>query len=99
MGHFNARQVVVSISSAMPSASFAMTLAVAGATTHISAFFASEICSTSHCLSVSNISTTTLLADKVSKLKGETNSVAWLVIMTSTPAPSFFNLDTISHDL
>ena len=45
-GHRQAKTVVVSMSSAIPWASFAITLAVAGAMITASAFFASAICST-----------------------------------------------------
>ena len=54
-----ARYVVESISSAMPFANFAMTFAVAGATTKISAFFASEIWLMSNSLTGSKALVTT----------------------------------------
>ena len=46
LGQVQARAVVVSMSSAMPPASFPMTLAVAGAIIMTSAFFARATCST-----------------------------------------------------
>ena len=51
--------VVVNISSAIPFATFPITLAVAGAIKNTSAFFANDICSTSQVFGSSNISLTT----------------------------------------
>ena len=55
--HFDARKVVVSISSAIPFAILAITFAVAGAIIKMSAFFASDICSTSNLKFLSKVST------------------------------------------
>ena len=88
MGHFAANTVVVSISSAMPWAILAMTLAVAGATRITSAFFASEMWVTSNLKSRSKVSTMHLWPVSVSNVTGVMNWVAFLVMMTSTSAPS-----------
>ena len=98
-GQVHAITVVDKKSSAMPAASLPAKSAVHGAMTHAFAFFASDICSTSHSRCGSNVSTTTLLALRVSKVSGETNSVAFLVIATHTSAPCFLRDDTSSHTL
>ena len=88
LGQSQARTVVVSISSAMPWAILAMTLAVAGATRMTSAFFASEMWVTSNLKSRSKVSTMHLWPVRVSNVMGVMNWVAFLVMMTSTSAPS-----------
>ena len=87
-GHLAASTTVVSISSAMPCAILAITLAVAGATKITSAFFASEMWVTSNLKSRSKVSTMHLWPVRVSKVRGVMNWVAFLVMMTSTSAPS-----------
>ena len=72
----DARYVVVSISSAMPCANFAIIFAVAGATTKISALFASDMWLISNSLTGSNGLVTTADLDNVWKVKGVTNSWA-----------------------
>ena len=91
LGHPAARTVVVSISSAMPWAILAMTLAVAGATRMTSAFFASSMWVTSNLKSRSKVSTMHLWPVRVSKVSGVMNWVALRVMMTSTSAPCFFS--------
>ena len=88
LGHLAARMTVVSISSAMPWAILAIMLAVAGATRMTSAFFASEIWVTSNLKSRSKVSTMHLWPVRVSNVIGVMNWVAFLVMMTSTSAPS-----------
>jgi len=90
-GHLQARMVVVSISSAMPCASLPITLAEAGATSTRSAFFATEICSTSKVKFRSKVSTRHLFPVRVSKVTGVINWVAFWVMMTCTSQCSFFN--------
>ena len=87
-GHLAARTVVVSMSSAMPWAILAMTLAVAGATRMTSAFLASAIWVTSNLKSRSKVSTMHLWPVSVSNVMGVMNWVAFRVMMTSTSAPS-----------
>ena len=76
--------VVVSMSSAMPDAILPMKFAVAGATRNRSASLASDICSTSKCLSLSNISFTTRLPLMVSSVSG---------VIISAPAHLDFLID------
>ena len=90
-GHRAASTVVVSISSAMPWAILAMTLAVAGATRMTSAFLASSMWVTSNLKSRSKVSTMHLCPVRVSKVRGVMNWVALRVMMTSTSAPRFFS--------
>ena len=80
----HAKNVVVSISSAIPAASLPMTFAVAGATRNTSAFFASATCSTLYSKFLSNVSIRHLFPVSVSKVTGLINSVAFFVIITST---------------
>ena len=89
-GHWQAKSVVVSISSASPCASLAQTLAVAGAMIARSAFFASSMCSTSNLKFRSKVSVRHLLTVRVSKVSGVINSIAFLVIITCTSACCFF---------
>ena len=91
LGHLTASTTVVSISSAMPWAILAMTLAVAGATRTTSAFLASEMWVTSNLKSRSKVSTMHLWPVSVSKTRGVMKWVAFSVIMTSTSAPSFLS--------
>ena len=87
--HRAARTTVVSMSSAMPWASLAMTLAVAGATRIRSAFLAREMWVTSYWKSRAKVSTTQRLLVRVSKVRGVMNWVAFSVITTWTSAPAF----------
>ena len=89
-GHWQAKSVVVSISSASPCASLAQTLAVAGAMIARSAFFASSICSTSNLKFRSKVSVRHLLTVRVSKVSGVINSSAFFVMITCTSACCFF---------
>ena len=82
LGQLQARAVVVSISSAIPQASFAITFAVAGAIISKSAFFARETCSTLYSKFLSKVSTMHLCFVSVSKVNGVINSQAFLVIIT-----------------
>ena len=86
LGQRAASSVVVSISSAIPAAIFAITFAVAGATMNTSAFFASDTCSTLYSKLRSNVSIATRLLTSVSKVSGVTNCAAFPVIMTCTSA-------------
>ena len=72
-GHFAASRTVVSISSAMPWAAFAIKSAVAGATQIRSAALASEMCSTSYLKLRSKVSTVTRLLVRVSNVRGVMN--------------------------
>ena len=96
MGALVASTVVVSMSSAMPAAILAITLAVVGAMTKISARCARAMCSTSHFSGRAKVSTTTGLRLMVSKVRGVTNSVAFFVIITWTVAPAFTRRETSS---
>ena len=91
LGHLAASTTVVSISSAMPWAILAMTLAVAGATRTTSAFLASEMWVTSNLKSRSKVSTMHLWPVSVSKTRGVMKWVAFSVIRTSTSDPSFLS--------
>ena len=84
LGHLQARNVVVSISSAIPYAAFARKLAVAGATRNTSAFFASATCSTLYWKFLSKVSTIHLLPVRVSNVMGLIKLTAFCVIITST---------------
>ena len=83
-----ARNVVVSISSHIPHANFAITSAVAGATMKISAFFASDTCFTSNSKSRSKVSVIHLFPESVSNVRGSTKCFAFGVMITWTSAPS-----------
>ena len=87
-GHLHARAVVVSISSAIPYASFAITFAVAGAIRRTSAFLAAEICFTSNSNILSNVSVMHLLFVRVSNVSGDINLHAFSVIITFVSALS-----------
>ena len=87
----HARTVVVSISSARPWASFAITFAEAGATRTTSAAFARETCSTENSKFRSNVSTRHLFPVSVSNVIGLMKFVAFRVISTWTSAFSFFS--------
>ena len=91
LGHLQARMVVVSISSARPCASLAITLAVAGATITTSAFLASATCSTLNSKLRSKVSVTHLWPVNVSKVMGFMKFLAFYVIRTWTSAPDFTN--------
>ncbi len=80
--------VVVSISSATPSAAFARMFAVAGATSTRSAQSASAICATFQCCTGAHISTVTGLPLISRKVSSVTNSVASFVMTTRTSAPA-----------
>ena len=95
--HLAARTTVVSISSAMPWASLAMMLAVAGAITSRSAFFASATCSTSQLFGRSKVSVTQGLLLRVSKVRGATNRQALRVMITCTAAPALRSRETASQ--
>ena len=84
LGHDAAKNVVVSISSAIPCASFAITFALAGTTAKTSQRCAIEICFTLRSATLSKVETITLCLVKASKVKGAMNSVAFFVMMTST---------------
>ena len=90
---------VVSISSATPPAIFAITLAVAGAMTYTPAHLASETCSTSKWGLGANISPMTAFFERVSNVRGDTNSFACSVITTFTPYPALTRRETSSHVL
>ena len=77
-----ASTVVVSMSSAIPWANLAATLAVAGATMTTSACLAREMCSTSNWKHRSKVSTGALLPVRVSKTMGEIKRVAFWVMST-----------------
>ena len=80
--HLAASTVVVSISSACPWASLAITLAVAGAMSIKSAALAREMWATSYWKFRSKVSTTQRLLVSTSKVSGVMNSVAFFVMMT-----------------
>ena len=86
-----ARTVVVSISSARPWASFAITLAEAGTTSTTSASFARETCSTENSKFRSKVSTRHLFPVSVSKVMGLMKLVAFSVMITWTSALNFFS--------
>ena len=86
LGHLQARKVVVSMSSAIPWAILAITLAVAGAITATSAFWARATCSTWNSKFLSNVSITQRLPVSVSKVIGVIKFVACSVISTWTSA-------------
>jgi len=90
MGDLLASTVAHSISSAMPEASLAMLLAVAGAMAIISAV-ANDICSTSDSELRVNILVITGLPVMVWNVRGAMNLVAASVIITSTFAPDWVN--------
>ena len=82
-GQVTAKRVVVRALSAIPAASFAMVLAVAGAIMAASAFWASSMCFTE--VSVSKYrSDKTGFSDNTSKVVMPTNFFALSVIMTVT---------------
>ena len=91
-GHLQARTVVVSISSAIPRASFAITLAEAGAMRHTSAAFANDTCSTLNSKFRSKVSTRHLWPVRVSKVMGLIKFVAFSVMRTWTLAFAFPNI-------
>ena len=82
LGHSHARNVVESISSASPFATFAIMFAVAGARTKMSAFFAIETCSTLNSKFLSNVSTRHLWFVRVSNAIGFMMFVAFFVMIT-----------------
>ena len=89
--HLQAITVVVSISSAIPDASLPITFAVAGAIMTMSAFAASETCSTENSKSLSKVSTRHLFPVRVSNVIGFIKLHAFRVINTCTSAPSFLS--------
>ena len=68
--HGAAITVVVSISSAIPDASFPITFALAGAIKTTFAFCAAETCSTLYSKFLSNVSIRHLCFDNVSSVRG-----------------------------
>ena len=88
LGQREASTVVVSMSSAMPWAILAITLAVAGAMRIRSAFLARDTWVTSNLKSRSKVSTMHLLPVRVSKVSGVMNWVAFWVISTWISAPA-----------
>ena len=80
------------MSSAMPWAALAITLAEAGATRNTSVCFARETCSTLCWKLRSKVSIRHLLPVSVSKVTGWIKEVAFLVIITVISAPCFFNI-------
>ena len=94
-GHLTASAAEVSRSSAMPHASFAITLAVAGAITNTSACFARLICAISLSATPSNISQYTSLCVSAWKVSGVTNSAAFAVRTTFTSKPLFVSAEAI----
>ena len=87
LGQRAASTTVVSISSAMPCAIFAITLAVAGAIRIRSAALAVSIWVTSNLKSRSKVSTMHFCPVRVSKVMGVIKLVAFLVMITRTSAP------------
>ena len=90
---------VVSRSSAIPCASLASRLAVAGAISIKSAVSASVMCPISDSWVRSNVSVETGLPDRVCKVSGVMNSCAFLVITPLTVASALTSRRTISADL
>ena len=86
--HLAASTTVVSMSSAMPWASLAITLAVAGAIRIRSAAVAREIWVISYWKSRAKVSTTHRLLVRDSKVRGVMNWVAFSVMTTWTSAPA-----------
>ena len=93
-GHFAARKTEVSISSAIPFATFAIVFAVAGAIKKISAFCASETWLTLNSKFLSKVSMKHLCPLKVSNVIGLIMFVAFFVISTRTSAPVFTSMLT-----
>ena len=91
-GALLASTVVVSMSSAMPWANFAITFAVAGAIIIRSAFLAKATCSTLNSKLRSKVSTIHLCPVRDSKVIGFIKLRAFSVMMTRTWAPAFTNL-------
>ena len=90
--HRQASTVVVSMSSASPWASLAITLAEAGAIITTSAALAMETCSTLNSKFRSKVSTRHLRPVRVSKVMGLIKFVAFSVIKTCTFAPCFTSM-------
>ena len=88
-GQVTASMNVLRASSAMPWASLATMLAVAGAMTTPWAASAQAICRMAASSFSSNKSRQTLFSDSTSKVMGPTNRAALRVIITRTCAPSF----------
>ena len=93
LGAREASTVVVSISSARPWASLAMTLAVAGAMRITSAALARDTWATSYWKFRSKVSTMQRWLVRVSKVRGVMNCVAFSVMMTCTSAPALRRAD------
>ena len=91
LGASLARMVVVSMSSAMPWASLAITLAVAGATRMASAAWAREMCCTWNSKFRSKVSVIHLCPVRVSKVMGLIKFTACSVMITRTSAPAFIS--------
>ena len=92
LGHRQASTVVVSISSAMPFAILAITLALAGATSTRSARSATATCSISKEKLRSKVSTMQRVPVSASKVSGAIKRVAFSVISTSTVAFCFTSI-------
>jgi len=87
------------MSSAMPQASFAATLAVQGAITSASHHSASETCPGTQVSGFSNSPVATLRRESVRNVSGVTNCCAPAVMITETSAPALTKSRTSSHAL
>jgi hypothetical protein len=94
-----ARAAQVRRSSAMPTASLAITLAVHGAMTKTSPRSARAICSGRHVSRSANMSKATALCESVRKVSSPTNSVAARVMTTETSQSRAFIRRTSSAAL
>ena len=94
-----ASMTVVSRSSAIPVASLASTLAVAGAMSRHSAASASRMCPISDSCVRLKVSVATGCPDSVWRVRGVTNCCAPAVMMTGTRAPAPTRRRTTSHAL
>ena len=92
MGQAAARNVVVSMSSASPFASFAIVSALAGATMKTDAAFARETWETLNSKLRSKVSTRHLCPVRVSKVIGLIMFTALGVIITRTSAPALTSI-------
>ena len=90
-GQVTASMNVLRASSAMPLASLATMLAVAGAMTTPWAASAQAICRMAASSVASKRSMQTWFSDSTSKVMGPTNRAALLVMITRTRAPSLTN--------
>ena len=92
MGHWQAKRVVVSISSAIPWAALAITFADAGAIINKSVCLASDTCSTLYWKFLSKVSIRHLFPVNVSKVMGVIKLAAFAVMITVTSALCFFSI-------